>query len=374
MNRPLTDLVRPELLQIALYQPGKAIEQLQRDLGAYEVIKFASNENALGPSPLAMAAAQQATAHMHRYADAGGLRLRQELASLLQVTPPHVVLGCGSNELILLACQAFLRPGEEAVMHHPSFLMYPIAVMAFGGRAVQVDGPDHGIDLEAMLEAITPRTRMVFLCSPNNPTGDILTSEQLDGFLRRLPADIAVVLDEAYHEFANDPAYPNGIERVLRHPERAIVVLRTFSKAHGLASLRIGYGIMDPTLAGVFDRIRQPFDVNGIAQAAALASLQDPDQVPRTIAMTRFGLEQLSHGLRSLGVHVRPSHGNFLFCQFPTDVRELCRELDAQGLLVRSLLAFGLDETYARITVGLQAENERLLAALRQLLPASASA
>lgn len=374
MNRPLTELVRPELLQISVYQPGKPIEQLQRDLGLHEVLKFASNENALGPSPLALEAAHRAAQHMHRYADAGGSRLREELARQLNVPPSSIVLGCGSNELILLTCQAFLRPGDEAVMHHPSFLMYPIAVKAFGGRAVQIEGPDHTIDLEAMLGAITPRTRLVFLCSPNNPTGDILTGDQLDGFIRQLPADITLVVDEAYHEFAQDPAYPNGTERVLRHRDRAIVVLRTFSKAHGLASLRVGYGVMDPALSEVYDRIRQPFDVNGIAQAAALASLGDRHQVPRTISMTRAGMEQLTSGLRSLGVHVRPSHGNFLFCRFPTDVRGLCRDLEQQGILVRPLLAFGLDEFHSRITIGLPSENERLLLALRQLLPASASA
>lgn len=372
MTRPLLDLVRPELLEISAYLPGKPIEQLQRELGLHEVIKFASNENALGPSPRAVAAAKAAAEHMHRYADAGSSRLRAALAERLGVSPAHVLPGCGSNELILLTCQAFLQPGDEAVMHHPSFLMYPIAVRAFGGRAVQVEGVDHGIDLEAMLAAITPRTRLVFLCSPNNPTGDFITADALDHFIARLPADVTLVLDEAYHEFAEDPAYPNGIERVLRHPERAILVLRTFSKAHALASLRIGFGVMDPAVASVFDRIRQPFDVNGIAQAAALASLEDPDQIPRTLAMNRAGMLQLTAGLTSLGVHVRPSHGNFLFCRFPVDMRGLCRELEQAGLLVRPLLAFGLDEYHSRITVGLEAENDRLLMALRQLLPASA--
>lgn len=374
MTRPLLDLVRPELLEIAAYLPGKPIEELQRELGIREIIKFASNENALGPSPRAIAAAKAAAEHMHRYADAGSARLREALAERLGVTPAHVLPGCGSNELILLACQAFLRPGEEAVMHHPSFLMYPIAVRAFGGRAVQVEGVDHGIDLEAMLAAITPRTRLVFLCSPNNPTGDIIRADALDRFIERLPADVALILDEAYHEFAEDPAYPNGIERVLRHPERVIFVLRTFSKAHALASLRIGYGVMDPAIASVFDRIRQPFDVNGIAQAAALASLEDPEQVPRTLAMNRAGMLQLTRGLSALGVHVRPSHGNFLFCRFPIDMRGLCRELEKSGLLVRPLMAFGLDEYHSRITVGLESENERLLSVLRQLLPATARA
>jgi len=374
MTRPLTDLVRPELLGIPVYLPGKPIEQLQRELGVREVIKFASNENALGPSPRAIAAAKAATEHMHHYADAGCVRLREALASRLGVTRAHVLPSCGSNELILLACQAFLQPGDEAVMHHPSFLMYPIAVRAFGGRAVQVEGPDHGIDLEAMLAAVTPRTKLVFLCSPNNPTGDVITARQLDDFIDRLPLDVTLVLDEAYHEFARDPDHPNGVERVLRHPERAILVLRTFSKAHALASLRVGYGVMDPAITGVFDRIRQPFDVNGIAQAAAIASLEDPEQVPRTLAMTSSGMQQLTQGLTALGVRVRPSHGNFLFCRFPVDMRQACAELEKSGLLVRPLLAFGLDEYHSRITVGLASENERLLAALRQLLPAPARA
>lgn len=369
MTRPLTELIRPELLQVAAYVPGKPTEQLQREFGITDVIRFASNENALGPSPRAIAAAREAAGGMHRYADANGTLLREALATRLGVTSRHIVPGCGSNELILLLCQAFLRPGDEAVMHHPSFLMYPIAVRAFGGRAVTVPGVDHGIDLEGMLAAITPRTRLVFLCSPNNPTGDIVTQPRLDEFIAKLPEDVALVLDEAYHEFVQDPAYPNGVERVLAHPQRAIFVLRTFSKAHGLASLRVGYGVMDPSLADVLDRIRQPFDVNGIAQAAAVASLEDPEQVPRTVAMTRAGMEQLRDGLQMLGVKVRPSHGNFLFCRFPVDLRELCPALEEQGLLVRPLIAFGLDGFHSRITVGLPAENARLLAALRQLLP-----
>ena len=373
MTRPLTSLVRPELLEIAPYVPGRSLEALRREYALDEILKFASNENPLGPSARAIEAVRAAATHMHRYADAGAVRLREELAARLRVTPAHIVPTCGSNEMILLATQAFLRPGDEAVIHHPSFLMYPIAVRAAGGIPVLVKGEDWGIDLEGMLAAITPRTRMVFLCSPNNPTGDIVREREFDAFLARVPDDVCVILDEAYHEYAQGPGYPDAVARVDALPHRALIVLRTFSKAHALASLRIGYGVMRPELASVFERIRQPFNANGMAQEAAVASLQDEEQVIRSVAANRDAMGPLAEGLRALGVHVRESFGNFLFCRFPVECPQLCKALEVQGLIMRPLTAFGVDPHYSRITVGLPAENARLLEALRALLPAPAS-
>ena len=373
MTRPLTSLVRPELLEIAPYVPGRTLEALLREHSLDHVFKFASNENPLGPSPRAIEAVRAAAANMHRYADAGAVRLREALATKLGVTPAHVVPTCGSNEMILLATQAFLRPGDEAVIHHPSFLMYPIAVRAAGGVPVLVKGADWGIDLEGMLAAITPRTRMIFLCSPNNPTGDIVRAPELDAFLARVPDDVCVIIDEAYHEFAHDPAYPDAVRLVDALPHRPLIVLRTFSKAHALASLRIGYGVMRPELASVFERIRQPFNANGMAQEAALASLGDEAQITRSVAANRDAMAPLAEGLRALGVHVRESHGNFLFCRFPVECPPLCAVLEREGLIMRPLTAFGVDPHYSRITVGLPGENARLLAALRTLLPAPAT-
>jgi len=373
MTLPLSRLVRQGLLDIAPYVPGKPLEALQRAHGVQDIIRFASNENAFGASPRAVEAMRRAAGEMHRYADAGCLKLRERIAEHVGVTPAHVLPTCGSNEMILLACQAFLTPGDEAVLHFPSFLMYPIAVKGVGGVPVTVPGHDHGIDLDAMLAAITPRTRMVFVCSPNNPTGDIVRAESLDRFIAALPPHVVVILDEAYHEFVADPDYPVGVQRVLAHADRPILVLHTFSKAHALASLRVGYGVMNPELVGLFERIRQPFNINGMAQAAALASLEDTEQVRRSVLATREAMVPLAAGLRALGVNVRESHGNFLFCRFPSDTRPLCAALEQQGLIVRPLTAFGLDETCTRITVGRPDENARLLAALRTLMTSAAS-
>lgn len=373
MTLPLSRLVRPGLLDIAPYVPGKPLESLQRAHGVQDIIRFASNENAFGASPRAVEAMRRAAGEMHRYADAGCLKLRERIAEHVGVTPAHVLPTCGSNEMILLACQAFLAPGDEAVLHHPSFLMYPIAIRGLGGVPVSVPGRDFGIDLDAMLAAVTPRTRMVFLCSPNNPTGDIVRAEALDRFLSALPPHVVVMLDEAYHEFVADPEYPSGIARVLAQTERPIIVLHTFSKAHALASLRVGYGVMSPELVSVFERIRQPFNVNGMAQAAAIASLEDPEQVRRSVQATQEAMVPFAAGLRALGVDVRDSHGNFLFCRFPSDTRPLCAALEQRGLIVRPLTAFGLDETCTRITVGRPDENARLLAALKSLLASAAS-
>ena len=373
MNRPLTSLVRPELLDIAPYVPGRTFEALKREYALDQILKFASNENPLGPSPRAVEAIRRAATQVHRYADAGAVRLREVLAEQLAVTPAHIVPTCGSNEMILLATQAFLRPGDEVVIHHPSFLMYPIAVREAGGTPVFVKGEDHGIDLDAMIAAITPRTRMIFLCSPNNPTGDIVREPEFDRFLARIPDDVCVILDEAYHEFVLDPAYPRAIARIDALAHRPILVLRTFSKAHALASLRIGYGVMRPELAAVFERTRQPFNANGLAQEAAIASLEDETQVTRSVAANRNAMGPLVDGLRALGVHVRESHGNFLFCRFPVECPALCKALERQGLIVRPLTAFGVDAFYSRITVGLPAENDRLLEALRVLLPATSA-
>ena len=373
MTLPLSRIVRPELMEIAPYVPGKPLEAMQRAHGIQDILKFASNENPFGASPRAIEAMRRAAGEMHRYADAGSVRLRERIAEHLGVSAAHVLATCGSNEMILLACQAFLSPGDEVLIHHPSFLMYPIAVRGAGGVPVMVPGEDFGIDLDAMLAAVTPRTRMVFLCSPNNPTGDVIDAASLDRFLSALPPRIVVMLDEAYHEFAVGPGYPDGVRRMLALPERPMIVLHTFSKAYALASLRVGYGVMQPELVSVFERIRQPFNVNGMAQAAAFASLEDADQVPRSVKATHDAMGPLAEGLRALGVHVRPSHGNFLFCRFPTDTRPLCASLEQQGLIVRPLTAFGLDETCTRITVGRPEENARLLAALRAALASAPS-
>lgn len=374
MSRPLTELVRPELLEIAAYVPGKPVETLLRETGVRDVLKFASNENPLGPSPRAIEAVRAASENLHRYADAGAVALREALAAKLGVTPAHVLPTCGSNEMILLACQALLRPGDDVVVHDPSFLMYPIAVRSFGGRTVKVRREDLGIDLDGVRRAIGERTRMVIVCSPNNPTGDIVPFEALSAFVESVPPNVLVAVDEAYFEFVDDPAYGTAVPLVLRHPDRPILVMRTFSKAYALASLRVGYGVAAPELISVFDRIRQPFNLNGVAQAAALASLGDPEQVRRSVQHVREQRGPLDVGLRDLGAEVRSGHGNFVFCRFGFDMRPVCAELEKQGIVLRPLGPFGLTPDYVRVTYGTAEENAKLLVALREVLPAAAGA
>jgi histidinol-phosphate aminotransferase len=360
--------VRPGLLDIAPYVPGKPIEQVTRELGLTEVLKFASNENPLGPSLRAVEAIRRVAGEVHRYADAGAVRLRAAIAERIGVTPEHVVATAGSNEMINIAVQVFVGPGDEVIVHHPSFLMYPIAVVSFGGGVVRAEGQDLATDVDAMLAAVTPRTRLVFLANPNNPTGDLVRRREYERLVDRLPPEVVLVVDEAYHEYVEDPEYPNGIRTMLERPDRAIIVLRTFSKAHALAALRVGYGVMRPDIANVVHRIRQPFNVSAVAQEAALASLNDEEQIARARECNRRGRAQLVPGLRALGVEPREGHGNFVLARFPMEVGPLCQALERRGLIVRPLKGWGVGPEYSRITIGTEAENRRLLAALAELL------
>src|SRR5262250_901955 len=265
------------ILGIAPYEPGKPIEELERELGLTDVIKLASNENPLPPSERVLKAIAEALTHLNRYPDGSAHYLRIALARRHGVTPEHLIMGNGSNELIELIVRSFLRPGEEAVIPHPSFVVYPMIVQAAGGIRVVVTLKDYRLDLEAMARAMTPMTKMVFIANPNNPTATIVTADEVDHFMARVPDRAIVVFDEAYNEFAQGPDFPDTIGH-LRHG-RKVVVLRTFSKAASLAGLRVGYGVGDADCIALLNRIRQPFNVNSLAQAAALAALQDEGHV-----------------------------------------------------------------------------------------------
>jgi histidinol-phosphate aminotransferase len=358
----LSERVKRHIAELKPYEPGKPIETLERELGIEGSIKLASNENPLGPSPKAVAAIQRAAAGVHRYPDGAAHRLRQALSSRLGVQPDQLVFGCGCDELLELVAKAFLAPGDEAVFAWPSFAMYPIVAQGMGARAVRVPLDEKLVhDLPALAKAVTPRTRVVIVCNPNNPTGTSVGAAAFDAFVAELPPDVLLVVDEAYREFATRPDFPDSIAWTARRP--GIAVLRTFSKIYGLAGARIGYGVMDAELAGWLERARHPFNVNLLAEEAALAALDDHEHVRRTLEVTREGLGYLTRELAALGLETWPSDANFLLVRAGAGSYDL---LLREGVIVRPMGGFGLPD-HVRITIGTRDENERLVAALRKV-------
>ncbi len=364
MSTAWESLANEPILDIRPYQPGKPVEELERELGIAHAVKLASNESPFPPSDKVLAAIRAALAGLNRYPDGSGYYLRQALAQHHKVPAESIVLGNGSNELIELLARTFVRPGEEVVIPHPSFVVYPSIVQAVGGTRVVVSLKDHRIDLPRMRRAITPLTKMVFVANPNNPTGTIVTAEEVDTFLDKVPDHVIVVFDEAYYDFAEGPDFPDALGH-LRHGKR-IVVLRTFSKMAGLAGLRVGYAVADPDCAALMNRIRQPFNVNMLAQVAALAALQDEAHVRRTVGIVREGVRQLSTALARLGVASVPSRANFVMMELP-NAALVYEKLLKLGVIVRPLASFGLERAL-RITVGTAEENARLVESLRTVL------
>ena len=360
----LEALVNPSVLTQPVYEPGKPIEDVARELGLdpATIIKLASNENPFGPSPKAKAAAVRALDQGELYPDGGCVRLRARLAEIYGLEPAQFVAGNGSNELIELLGHVFLRPGDEVVMGDPAFAVYKLVTLLFGAKPVEVPLVNHRHDLAALAAAVTPRTRLVFVPSPNNPTGTANTEAELLAFARALPPHVVFVFDEAYAEFLERA--PDL--RPLIREGRNVVCLRTFSKIYGLASLRVGYGYTTRELAALLNRVRQPFNVNAIAQAAALAALDDGEFAARCARDNRTGLVQLEEGLRAQGLETVPSVANFLLVRVGDGAR-VFGELQKRGVIVRPMKPYGMPE-WLRLTVGTPAQNERLLTALAAIL------
>ena len=358
-------LANEHILGIAPYEPGKPIEELERELGVHNAIKLASNENPLPPSDRVQKAILATLNHLNRYPDGSGFYLRQALAKKHGVSPDHVVLGNGSNELIELLVRTFLRPGDEAVVPHPSFVVYPMIVQAAGGVRVMVMLKEHRLDLEAMARAITPMTKMVFVANPNNPTATIVTADEVEHFMARVPERTIVVFDEAYIEFALGPDFPETLTYVRQG--RKVVVLRTFSKAASLAGLRVGYGVADADAIALMNRIRQPFNVNSLAQAAALAALEDDGHILECVRMIEAGRHFLYDEFKTLGVQYVPARANFILVDVGRSAADIYQKLLHEGVIVRPMTPFGM-ETALRITVGTPEENRKLVKALRRVL------
>ncbi len=358
-------LANEHILGIAPYEPGKPIEELERELGIHDAIKLASNENPLPPSNRVQKAVIAALQAGNRYPDGSGYYLRQALAKKHGFMPEQIVLGNGSNELIELLVRAFLRPGDEAVMPHPSFVVYPMIVQAAGGVRVMVMLRDHRLDLEAMARAITPMTKLVFVANPNNPTATIVTAAEVETFMSRVPERTIVVFDEAYIEFAMGPDFPETLQYVKQG--RKVAVLRTFSKASSLAGLRVGYGVADADAIALMNRIRQPFNVNSLAQAAALAALEDDGHILECVRMIEAGRHFLYEEFDNLGIQYVPSRANFILVDAGRSAAEIYQKLLHHGVIVRPMTPFGM-ETALRITVGTPEENRKLVKALQAVL------
>src|SRR5262245_20865025 len=369
MHTQWESLANEHILGIAPYEPGKPIEELERELGIADAIKLASNENPLGPSDRVQKALIAALTTLNRYPDGSGFYLRQALAKKHGVASDQIILGNGSNELIELIVRTFLKSGDEAVVPHPSFVVYPMIVQAAGGIRVMVMLKDYRLDLEAMARAITPLTKIVFIANPNNPTGTIVTADEVEHFMARVPERAIVVFDEAYFEFALGPDFPDTLSLVKQG--RKVIVLRTFSKANSLAGLRVGYAVADADATALMNRIRQPFNVNSLAQVAALAALEDEPHVLECVRMIEAGRHYLYDEFKGLGVKYVPSRANFILVDVGRSAADIYQRLLHEGVIVRPMTPFGMENTL-RITVGTPEENRRLAKGLRTVLGKSA--
>jgi histidinol-phosphate aminotransferase len=358
--------VAPNISTLVPYPPGKPIEELEREYGISGSIKMASNENAWGPSPRAVEAMREAMQNLHRYPDGSCYYLTQSLAEKLGVNPEELVFGNGSNEIIGLLIAAFLQPGEEVITSHPTFLMYQKLVQVEGGvnRVVQLTEDMHH-DLGGILGAVTSETRMIFLDNPNNPTGQIIEKGAFASFMEQLNDDIIVVLDEAYVDFVDPDLRIDVLEYIKEG--RPVAALRTFSKAYGLSGLRLGYGIMGAEMVGYLNRVRQPFNVNSLAQVGGIAALSDDEHYQMTLQKSREGIAWLSKEVERLGCRPMDTHTNFFLIDVQGDGKALYEHMLHQGVIVRPMQAYGYPN-YIRITVGRKEENQRFVNALGQSL------
>ena len=360
-------LAIPGVRTLSPYQPGKPVEELAREQGLDpdSIIKLASNENPMGPATSSTAAINRVMGELARYPDGNLYSLRAALSQKYSVEPEQITFGNGSNDVLVLLAQSYLEKGFSAVFSEYGFVVYPIAVRASGAESIVVPAKDWGHDLEAMAAAIRPDTRMVFLANPNNPTGTSFTDNELRAFLANVPENVLVVLDEAYFEYVEEDDHPDGLAVLDSYPN--LVVTRTFSKAYGLAGARVGYAVSSPEIAGVLNRLRQPFNVSSLAEAAAVAVLNDERYLQRSREINRSGLKAVTAGLKSLSFDFIPSRGNFVTFDTGGDAGVYYQRLLQQGVIVRPVANYGMP-AHLRVSIGLPEENERFLASLKAVM------
>lgn len=358
----LSSLSRPTVGTITPYEPGKPISEVEREYGLTNVIKLASNENPLGPSPKAVAAIKEALDGIHRYPDGAGYYLKEELSHRLSVPSDWIVLGNGSTELVELVTEAFINPGDEAVIGRYEFFKYRIAMQIMDGGIVWSEMPGLEYDVDDLIAKITPRTKTLWIANPNNPTGTCVTRDQVEHLMRRVPPEVIVVFDEAYYEYRDPTTYPDTIQYV--RDGRNVVIFRTFSKAYGLAALRVGYAIAPSCIAQAMNRVREAFNVNSLGQIGALAALDDGDFLAAGIELNRVEKARYYRELDGMGIEFKPSAANFVLVKAGIPGRELFQMLLKRGVVVRPVDGYGLAD-WVRVSVGLPEENDRFLVELR---------
>jgi len=355
----------PYVEDLIPYIPGKPVEELERELGVRNAIKIASNENPLGPSPLALKAMEESLRETHRYPDGDAFYLKNKVADTLELKPETLIFGNGSNDVLDIAARTYMRAGDEAVMGEYAFIVYPLATQAVGAKAVISPMPDYTHDLRDMYSRITIKTKIVFIANPNNPTGTMVKRDELEWFLDKVPDDILVVIDEAYFEYVDDPEYPNTLE--FHSMGKSILTVRTFSKIYGLAGIRLGYGVANVKIISEMHRVRQPFNVSSIAQKAGIAALGDTGHVRRSKELNREGLEYLREELGKLGIKFAPTSTNFILIDLDRDPMPTYNALLREGVIVRPVAGYGL-RTHLRVTAGLPDENVKFINALSRVL------
>jgi len=364
MSLPIS--LNPALQNLPVYQPGRPIEEVARELGlpVQSIIKLASNENPLGPSPAALAAMERVLKNLHLYPDGSAFHLKRKLAQKLDVAPENLVLGNGSNEIIEFVGHALMKPGADVVVSQYCFAVYPIVTHLFGARLVSVPARNYAHNLPAMLDALAPNTKVMFVANPNNPTGTLAPEEEVVRLVNQIPNHVLLVMDEAYIDFLEKPVDLLPLIRSGSKPN--LLLMRTFSKIFGLAGLRLGYGIGHPELIAALEKVRQPFNINSIAQAGALAALDDKEHLARTRANNALGLDYLQNSFRQLGLEFIPSHANFVLARVG-DGQRIFEQMQTLGVITRPMGGYQLPE-WIRVTVGTPEENNRCIVALKKAL------
>jgi histidinol-phosphate aminotransferase len=356
---------KPGIETIHPYQGGKPIEEVQREFGIDDIIKLASNENSLGPSPLAKEAIKHAAAQVHLYPDGNAYYFKIELAEHLGVSPDCLIFGNGSNDVLQIVGETYIAPGDEVIYSESAFVVYMLVSKICGAKSVVTPKRDYAHDLDAMADAITDATKVIFIANPNNPTGTMSAKDETERLMERVPDDVLVVFDEAYYEYVERPDYPQTLPYV--EEARNVIITRTFSKIYGLAGLRIGYGIAKPATIEMMNRVRQPFNCNLIAQAAGRAALNDTDHVRRSLQLNAVGKVYLYEALQQIGLEYVETEGNFILVQLGRSGQEVSDALMGKGVIVRPMAAYGFPNA-VRVTIGKPDENERFIAALQEVL------
>ncbi|MCD6318176.1 histidinol-phosphate transaminase [Candidatus Aerophobetes bacterium] len=358
-------LVSSDILRIRPYIPGKPVEEVKRELGLKKVIKLASNENSLGPSPKAVEAIKNYAFRIHLYPDGAGYYLRKSLAKKFKLDKENIILGNGSDEIVSLLTRFFIQKGDQVIMGDPSFLMYKIDTQLSGGKVIPIPLKNFKLNISEMLRSITPQTKIIFIANPNNPTGTIVRKKEVEDLFKFLPSSILIIFDEAYCEYVEDPDYPQTLEWVRKG--KNLIILRTFSKIYGLAGLRIGYGIAKKEIIDILNRARPPFNVNSLAQIAALASLSDIEHLHRSKKLVKEGKKFLYHSLKEMEIPFVPTQTNFILIRTGEKTKEIVDELLKRGIIVRGMESYNLPQ-YIRLTIGTQEENETFIRELKSIL------